>query len=285
MISEIIFYKEKRNFFFCIFLAFSIIGCSNNHTKNTYTNHLFQLYEEQLNSNRLGIKNNLPKLFYIGLALWGDTVSWSENDILDLKLYFQNMYPERKMIPFIVSNRGIPFPPIYPNYNEKMISKLIKFVAKNSATDDLIVIVISTHGYPGGISNKIGMMKNSRLTGNKIREVFSILESKQIIYIISSCYSGSLIKLLKNNNNVIMTAASSNRASFGCEDNSSNSWFISALKKSAENYLSTENRFSLKNWFLQAKELIKKKEIIAGFKASNPQIFIGSKASALQFKL
>ena len=277
---------KKNKKFSILFITFFVLinSCSLNTKPNnlTYNQSLYLNQKAYIDKE---IKNNSKKIFFIGLALWGNESKWSENDIIDLSKIFTKAYPEKKLIPIIISNRFQYNNKIFHYFQINEFNKLILYIRNNIKEDDLVIITISTHGNKNSISNKLGFAPVTQITGNELRTIFYPLEFNQKIYLISSCFSGSLIKSLKSDKTIIITAASSNRASFGCEESSENTWFVKALKKSANKFFDTDTRFSLNKWFRLAKHMLFKQEKNLNYKHSNPQIFIGNKINYFFFKV
>tara|TARA_B100000700_G_C14773213_1_gene727706 strand:- start:91 stop:867 length:777 start_codon:yes stop_codon:yes gene_type:complete len=233
------------------------------------------------------IKKNtyVPKIYYLGLGLWGNGEDWSENDVIVLENIFKKIYYNREFHSYIFSNKGLQTKAKLPFFSEKKLEFLIKNIGESVTEKDIIILTISSHGFPGGINYRIGISPSMSLTGDKIEEIIKPIQEKNILFIISSCYSGSLIKYLEGKYSIIFTASSANKPSFGCDKESSNSWFIESLYESYHNYQNTEKRFSLKRWFNKTKSIVKNKEASYGYPHSFPQIFIGKNVNPFVFLL
>ena len=283
---KIIFRKKIHIFSYIILTILVFQGCAGRPIRQETTiekNSI--LYKEQIESNKNLIKKNIANLFYIGLALWGDKGNWSENDIIDIKILMHKIYKEKIIIPFIISNKNIPSPQIYPTFDKKNFKNILTFINEHYTEEDLIVIVISSHGNQAQISNKTSTGPDIPITAQDMRKIFSPISFKKYLFIISACYSGSLINSLSNEKSVIITAASAQKPSFGCEDSSSNTWFVDSLKKGFIEMQFYNIKFSLKKWFIISKRIITLKEKLYGYLPSNPQLFIGKKVHSTDFML
>lgn len=102
---------------------------------------------------------------------------------------------------------------------------------------------------------------------------------KPTVVLISACYSGQFIPVLKSPNRIVLTAAAASRPSFGCsEDTEYTFWdgcIIAHLPKS-----DTWQQLSE-----QVNSCISRKEQALGYPASLPQAFFGDKVQdlAIQF--
>ena len=91
------------------------------------------------------------------------------------------------------------------------------------------------------------------------------------IVIISACYSGGFIEPLKDAHTMVVTAAQSDRMSFGCSNESDSTYFGDAFFNQA-----LRNTTSFLGAFEEAKAGIAEREKREGMSPpSNPQIFIG----------
>ncbi|MBL42586.1 MAG: hypothetical protein CMM49_08005 [Rhodospirillaceae bacterium] len=270
----------KLNYIIFLFCSSILLySCSNNNLNSTKIIPTFQ------NEKEIKNKNKTSKIYFLGLALWGNGEEWSENDIIDLEKIFRDVYFNRKFNSFIFSNKGIDSKNKLPYFSEKKLEILIKNISDLITEKDIIIITISSHGFPGGVTYRIGITPSAPILGDRIQEILRPIKENNILIIISSCYSGSLIDSLKGTNRIIFTAASADKPSFGCDKESKNSWFIESLNESYYKHLNTKKRFSLKKWFNETKNIVKKKEERLGYPHSFPQIFIGKNANPFVFLL
>ena len=144
----------------------------------------------------------------------------------------------------------------YPPYETENVKRIIRFIAEHATDNDLIAIIISSHGYPGGVRNKVGIAKDRALSARELKDLIAPISNKQVIIIISSCYSGSLINELQGEQTVILTASSAKKTSFGCDQHSKNTWFVKSLKNSMLSLQFTNERFSLVRWFNNARQFV-----------------------------
>ena len=269
----------KLNYIFMLFFSIFLLSCSNNELNSNINKISLNQQKEVI------IDSNTPKIYYLGLGLWGNGETWSENDVIDLESVFREIYHNREFKSYIFSNKGTETKPSIPFFSEKKIRIVIKKINHSVRENDLIIIAISSHGFPGGINYRVGVMPSMTLTGSKIQEIFEPIKQNNVLFIISSCYSGSLIQNLRGKNSIVFTAASANNPSFGCDKDSENSWFIESLKESYYSDQFILKRFSLKKWFNETKNIVKNKEESYGYTYSSPQIFIGKNVNPFVFLL
>jgi hypothetical protein len=141
--------------------------------------------------------------------------------------------------------------------------------------EDILLIYLTSHG-----SAKTGLSVNLEyelsllnLSQERLQKMLKDSGIQNKVIIISACYSGSFIPYLKDDHTMIMTAAASDRVSFGCSDTSNLTYFTQAY------FMDGLSRTTdLEKAFDVAKASVLKREQAQGITIlSNPQIFIGDK--------
>lgn len=140
--------------------------------------------------------------------------------------------------------------------------------------EDVLIIYTSSHGhfatglrfkyYEKGIGNWGPEYYKSTLDNTGIKNKFIM---------ISACYSGVFIPKLENDNSIIMTAAASDRSSFGCKPENKWTYFGNGLINQA-----MRKKNSAIESFKNAKNRISEIETKEKLTPSNPQISIGKNA-------
>jgi len=96
------------------------------------------------------------------------------------------------------------------------------------------------------------------------------------VVIVSACYSGVFARALADPRTLVITAASADRSSFGCQDGAAWTYFGDAFYNQA-----LRRQASLEDAFAEAKRLVTERERREGFEPSNPQIAGGAEVLAL----
>jgi hypothetical protein len=89
--------------------------------------------------------------------------------------------------------------------------------------------------------------------------------------VISACYSGVFIPRLANPDVLVITAADANHPSFGCQDKAKWTYFGDAFFNVA-----LRQPVSLTDAFLDARSLVRKRELREHFEPSNPLLAGGA---------
>jgi Peptidase C13 family len=96
------------------------------------------------------------------------------------------------------------------------------------------------------------------------------------VIIVSACYSGSLIPALQAPRRIIIAAARADRSSFGCDASSRHTFF-----GSAELLGFAEPHRSLHQVFAAIRQDVTRMERAERYRASEPQVFVGSEMTGL----
>lgn len=143
--------------------------------------------------------------------------------------------------------------------------------AKMDVKEDVLVFYSTSHGdkklglvYRDG-DNGFGMIAPKRL-----KSLLDDLKIDRRILLLSACYSGVFVSEMENKDSIILTAASSNRPSFGCTPGNDWTFFGDALVNNA-----LRKPQPLAKAAEEATGLISIWESNLGLQASNPQVSFG----------
>jgi hypothetical protein len=142
-------------------------------------------------------------------------------------------------------------------------------LAERSGPEDLIFIYLTSHGTS---EHELVLdqprMELADLPADEMAAVLAPLKNRDKIIVISSCYSGGFIPVLKDERTLIMTASRADRVSFGCSEEANFTYFGDALFAQALNQTD-----DLEQAFKLAKATVAERELADGFEASEPQIW------------
>lgn len=138
--------------------------------------------------------------------------------------------------------------------------------------EDLLVLYMTSHGYRSGtLSVDMGPIPLNEIPPMKLREMLDQSGFKWRVVIVSACFSGGMIKTLKNDFTIVMTAAASDKMSFGCSDDADLTYFGRALLEDA-----LPGSPDLIAAFEKARAVVAAREKAEQIKLpSDPQIFVG----------
>lgn len=155
-----------------------------------------------------------------------------------------------------------------------LATALAAVAAKMNVKEDVLILFATTHGDPKlGLvyrdgNNAVGMIAPKRLAA-----LLDDLGIERRLIILSACFSGVFVPALNSDQSVIITAASSQRTSFGCSPGNDWTFFGDALINTA-----LRKPQSLEKAGDEARSLILMWEAGRGLVPSEPQIFVGDRA-------
>ena len=135
---------------------------------------------------------------------------------------------------------------------------------------DVLFLYMTSHGLPNQFEIEHAPLELEQIDPKWLRETLDASGIRWRVIVISSCYSGSFIPALQNENTLIITAAAADRESFGCTNDVDYTYFGQAFFDQAMREQST-----IEDAFIQSKGLVGKWEAAQGFEPSEPQWFIG----------
>jgi hypothetical protein len=129
---------------------------------------------------------------------------------------------------------------------------------------DVLFLILTSHGSPDGLAIKAGPLTET-LTPSRLRYILSKIRVRHKVVVISACYSGVFIPYLANPDVLVIAAADAKHPSFGCQDKAKWTYFGDAFFN-----IALRKDVSLKDAFLEASSLVRKRELREHFEPSNP---------------
>jgi hypothetical protein len=215
---------------------------------------------------------NSGRLFYVGLALYSE--EWSENDVAELADRLQNASKYR-VVPMIASN-VTSAAGLYPIADDATIASLVGSAAAQAGPDDIMFVVISSHGAPRLLARKIGDSAPTAMSSRRLARLLQPLAGHRTVIVVSACYSGSLIGDLRAPERIIITAARADRSSFGCAPGNRHTLFGEAEVRA----FGQQDR-SLRQVFAAIRDDVARMESEERYQPSEPQVWVGARATDL----
>jgi hypothetical protein len=141
--------------------------------------------------------------------------------------------------------------------------------------NDILFLILTSHGFPDGLAVKAGRLMQT-LTPSNLADMLARTGVRHKVVVISACYSGVFIPRLANPDTLVITAADADHSSFGCRDNAKWTYFGNAFFNVA-----LRQAKSLKDAFVVAGALVKKREVRELFEPSNPRMAGGENLQPL----
>jgi hypothetical protein len=142
-------------------------------------------------------------------------------------------------------------------------------VKKMDGENDILLVYFTSHGsrdFNFQLSQQ--GLQLADLSAEKMGEIIHALPIKHKVIVISSCFSGGFIPSVKDDNTMVISAASADKTSFGCSDTSEMTYFGEAFFKDA-----LPQSASFDQAFDTARTIIKGREAKEGYEFSEPLIF------------
>jgi Peptidase C13 family len=143
------------------------------------------------------------------------------------------------------------------------------------AENDVLFLILTSHGSRAGLAVKAGRLTQT-LTPSNLAGMLARTGVRHKVIVISACYSGVFIPRLANPNMLVITAADAARPSFGCEDKAKWTYFGDAFFN-----IALRQAKSLKDAFVVARALVRKRERREHFEPSNPLMAGGENVQPL----
>jgi Peptidase C13 family len=194
------------------------------------------------------------------------------NDVLTAEKSMLSLDPNA--IIFKLNNPAFGQDADWPYATTENIAQVLKKVGAMARPDDKIVVLMSTHGNVDVLSVNFGAQYYPHVNAKVLNQWMTDLRGKPTVVILSACYSGSFLQALSGPSRVILTAAAEDRSSFGCQFQSTNTYFVDALFNQPALAVST-----IEQLMARAQVAIDKKERAQKLSPpSLPQIAVGSAA-------
>lgn len=157
--------------------------------------------------------------------------------------------------------------------------------ARMDTQDDVLLLFLTSHGSrEHELLVDLGDLPMHQVDPGNLRAALDDSGIRWRVVVVSACFSGGFIKALSDPHTLVVTAARSDRTSFGCGNDSEITWFGKAYLTGALNQ-TTDFRAA----FDIARKQISSWEREADFQASKPQVsegaLIGAKLEQLRATL
>ena len=212
-----------------------------------------------------------PDLYAIGFG--GDS---EENVFRNGAAYFERLMDERfgakgrtiALINHADSLGALPHPLATPDNLRATLAAMGKAMDPDQ---DVLLLFMTMHGTPQHqLLLRMAPKYIDVIDPTWLRKALDDAGIRNRVLVISACYSGGFVPLLKGDHALVITSAHRNRPSFGCGADSDATYFGRAYLAEA---LNATTDFA--DAFERAKQRIAEREREEGFKPSRPQIAIG----------
>ena len=213
---------------------------------------------------------SVPEAFFLGFAGVGSQKVFAEEIKFASRVVGERYDTAHRELLLINDRRDRE---TYPLATVSGLRYALKGIArKMNLQRDILFLSLSSHGSDEpelSVSN--GAMNLDQVTGENLMQALRDSGIRRRIIVISACHAGAFIPVLKNPSTIIITAAASNRTSFGCSDDRDLTYFGEAFYRDA-----LPGAHSLEQAFSLAQTLIAKREASEHITSSKPQAYFGA---------
>ena len=135
---------------------------------------------------------------------------------------------------------------------------------------DVLFLYMTSHGLPNQFEMENAPLDLTQVDPKWLRETLDASGIRWRVIVISSCFSGSFVPVLQNDNTLIITASAADRQSFGCTNEADYTYFGRAFFDQA-----MREQNSIETAFSQAQKTVSQWETAQGFEPSEPQWSMG----------
>ncbi|MEN8990631.1 C13 family peptidase [Avibacterium paragallinarum] len=135
---------------------------------------------------------------------------------------------------------------------------------------DVLFLYMTSHGLPNVFEMENAPLDLAQVDPKWLKGALDASGIRWRVIVISSCYSGSFIPALQNDNTLIITASAADRQSFGCSNEAEYTYFGRAFFDQA-----MREQTSIQAAFNETKATVAKWEAAQGFEPSEPQWSMG----------
>lgn len=214
-------------------------------------------------------------VYVIAASLWGDPV-FEREATSSAAILTEHFGAQGRAIVLSAGGQGArTLPPATPNSLSAAIGRVGALI---DPEEDLVVVFVTSHGAPDGSAlfreaNRLG----GALRPVNLRDVLAQAGVRNRVVIVSACFSGAFIAPLMDDRTMVLTAATHDRTSFGCQPENDWTFFGDALFNQ-----NLRNGGSILTAFDRAKVLIAQWERERNLTPpSNPQRFVGARAEQM----
>ena len=216
----------------------------------------------------------IPKSFFLGFAGVGDEKVFAQEIGLASQVLGERYAIAARKISLINDQRNLERAPLATLSGLKYA--LRGLASRMNLDRDVLFLSISSHG----AEDPAIVVANSQLplqdlTDEDLADALDESGIKWRVIVISACYAGGFIELLRDPQTIVITAAAADRTSFGCSNDRDLTYFGEAFYRDA---LPTAR--SLRAAFDAAKTAIAVRERREHVTPSNPQAYFGAEMEA-----
>lgn len=220
-----------------------------------------------------------PHLYFVGFAGFGEQRVFAQEIALARERIEQRYGAGGRSVLLINDQRDYDRHPLASRSGLARV--LAGLSARMNRDEDVLFLALSSHGKRDPhlvVTN--GALRFENLTPGALADMLAESKIRWKVLVISACYSGAFIEKLRDEHTAIITAASPNKTSFGCNDRRELTYFGEAFYRDA-----LPRASSLRGAFETAAADIAARERREGLVPSQPLAHFGAAIERKLFEL
>lgn len=215
----------------------------------------------------LASQDGVPETYFVGFASSAKEDVF-ENEVKHVESLFRERLGAEGRTAILVNSRNTMDE--LPLANGPNLEAVLEGVARKMGPEDLLFLHMTSHGSKDHkFSVLFESMRLNDLSAKRLGEIVNGAGLPWRVVVVSACFSGGYIEDLKSPRAMIITAASADRTSFGCENGREYTYFGEAY------YRDSLTDADYRAAFERAVPLVREREESKGYKHSEPQIWMG----------
>lgn len=219
-----------KRFFVSTVLAIAVLllaGCATTPYEGDGKNKSDALLQKQFESTEQ-LRRTKPegRLIFAGFAMHSQSKAF-RNDVVAAEKLALAIDPNA--IVFKLNNPAWGQEAQWPYATAENIALVLKRVGAMARPEDKVVVLISSHGNVDALAINFANKDYPAINAQWLNQALADLRGKPTLLVLSACHSGSFVAPLSGPSRVILTAAATDRNSFGCQFQSTNTYFVDAL--------------------------------------------------------
>lgn len=219
-----------------------------------------------------------PSTYFLGFAAWSQQDVFIREAAQARDVVDERLGTARRSVLLVNHVMALEEVPIASVTNLELVLARLGRIMKPEK--DTLILFLTSHGIENLFGVQFPPLPLNHLTPPRLREMLDKSGIRSRIVIISACHSGSFLPALRDPDTLVMTAARSDRTSFGCDNKSDWTFFGNALFNHA-----LRKTTSLPDAFSAAKVIIAGWEAAEKFTPSEPQLFVGERIGTVVERL
>jgi hypothetical protein len=208
-------------------------------------------------------------VFFLGFAGYGQEAIFARDIQLAAEVVGERFDAGKRSLRLVNQSTDLE---TWPIANEPGLRHTLQRLAQVMGREDVLFLALSSHGTrERGVRVSNAGMPATILSAPALSQMLEEAGIPWRVVVVSACYSGPFASTLANERSAVITAASGDRKSFGCNDSRQLTYFGEAFYRDA-----LSAHASLREAFTVASDALEKKERAAGIVPSRPQAHFGA---------